>query len=600
MAKYLDEAGLSILWGNIKHYFPSVQTMNSSTSPISWTANSGVSGGNIAQFVVDSETGLVSLQGVTTASLGSTHSHGNITSSGTLPAGSTASGDYIVVTNSSGTIKRSAITLGTGSTFLKNDGSWATPTNSASLQISSTDKTNTRFSTSETSSKYIKFTGGTNKFSVTDATGGTDHTFEVAITPSINANVIKTGAITANKIPVWNATVASGNTSGVLKDGYTVDTTTLSSSETAIPTSAAVSNAITGLSGAMHFIGTSTSAITDGGTENPTISGYSGTAKTSGNVVIYSNKEFVWTGSAWELLGDEGSYALKTYTVTGDTNTGLTGGGQLSTNPVIAHATSGATAGSYGDSAAQTPGYGGTFKVPYITVNTYGHVTGISEHTVTIPASDNTNTAQLQVSDTTNKKINTKQSTSNYIQFSNGTNEFTVSDGTNSFKVGVTPSISNNVTYTGTPVANEIAIFNANGSGVIKSSGFTIATSVPSNAVFTDQKVSQAAAITTAGAYPIILAYSTATTAVTNSVNKTSTLTYNPSTKALVTGGTVDGYTLAAASAKAVDTTIAAASTSVNLPTSKAVATFVEGKGYALASDIQAIAESEINSTCVL
>lgn len=596
MAKYLDEAGLSILWGNIKHYFPSVQTMNTSTSPISWTANSGVSGGNIAQFVVDSETGLVSLQGVTTASLGSTHSHGNITSSGTLPAGSTASGDYIVVTNSSGEIKRSAITLGSAGTFLKNDGSWATPTNSASLQISSTDKANTRFSTSETSGKYIKFTGGTNKFTVTDATGGTDHTFEVAITPSISSNVTKTGATTANSIPVWNAASASGS-GGVLKEGYSVDST-LSNSSTAIPTSAAVTSAISGLSGAMHFIGTSTSAITDGGTETPTISGYSGTAKTSGNVVIYSNKEFVWTGSAWELLGDEGSYALKSYTVSAGAE--LTGGGRLDASPTISHSTSGATAGSYGDSAAQTPGYGGTFKVPYITVNTYGHVTGISEHTVTIPASDNTNTAQLQVSDTTNKRINTKQSTSNYIQFSNGTNEFTVSDGTNSFKVGVTPSISNNVTYTGTPVANEIAIFNANSSGVIKSSGFTIATSVPASAVFTDQKVSQAAAITTAGAYPIILAYSTATTAVTNSVNKTSTLTYNPNTKALVTGGTVDGYTLAAASAKAVDTTIAAASTSVNLPTSKAVATFVEGKGYALAADIQAIAESEINSTCVL
>lgn len=54
----------------------------------------------------------------------------------------------------------------------------------------------------------------------------------------------------------------------------------------------------------------------------------------------------------------------------------------------ISHATSGATAGSYGDSANQTPAYGGTFKVPYVTVNATGHVTGITEHTVKIPASD--------------------------------------------------------------------------------------------------------------------------------------------------------------------------------------------------------------------
>lgn len=49
-----------------------------------------------------------------------------------------------------------------------------------------------------------------------------------------------------------------------------------------------------------------------------------------------------------------------------------------------------------------------------------------------------------------------------------------------------------------------------------------------------DEKVKQAAAITTSGAFPIILGYSTATTEVTNTVNKASTLTYNPSTKSFV------------------------------------------------------------------
>ena len=68
----------------------------------------------------------------------------------------------------------------------------------------------------------------------------------------------------------------------------------------------------------------------------------------------------------------------------------------------ISHANSGATAGNYGDSSAQTPGYGGTFKVPYVSVNATGHVTGISEHTVTIPASDNTDVAVTQTATTTN------------------------------------------------------------------------------------------------------------------------------------------------------------------------------------------------------
>lgn len=69
----------------------------------------------------------------------------------------------------------------------------------------------------------------------------------------------------------------------------------------------------------------------------------------------------------------------------------------------ISHANSGATAGSYGDSSAQTPGYGSTFKVPYITVNATGHVTGISEHTVKIPASDNTDYRQRVTLATTSK-----------------------------------------------------------------------------------------------------------------------------------------------------------------------------------------------------
>ena len=70
----------------------------------------------------------------------------------------------------------------------------------------------------------------------------------------------------------------------------------------------------------------------------------------------------------------------------------------------------------------------------------------------------NSNTAQLQVSDTTNRKINTIESTGKYIQFTGGTNKFTVTDGTNSFDVAITPSISNNITGSGT--SGYIAKFN--------------------------------------------------------------------------------------------------------------------------------------------
>ena len=55
-------------------------------------------------------------------------------------------------------------------------------------------------------------------------------------------------------------------------------------------------------------------------------------------------------------------------------------------------ATSGATAGSYGPSANATPAYGAKFNVPYITIDNKGRVTAASTKTVTIPASDNSDT----------------------------------------------------------------------------------------------------------------------------------------------------------------------------------------------------------------
>ena len=65
-----------------------------------------------------------------------------------------------------------------------------------------------------------------------------------------------------------------------------------------------------GLASAMLFLGTTTTAITDGATTNPiTISGANKTV-TAGNVVLYGSKEFVWNGSAWEELGNEGSYKI--------------------------------------------------------------------------------------------------------------------------------------------------------------------------------------------------------------------------------------------------------------------------------------------------
>lgn len=87
-------------------------------------------------------------------------------------------------------------------------------------------------------------------------------------------------------------------------------------------TKANITAAALGLSGAMRFLGTSATAISDGATTNPITIGSTETTVAAGNVVLYSSKEFVWTGSAWEELGNEGSYKVQQSAVSSPTASG--------------------------------------------------------------------------------------------------------------------------------------------------------------------------------------------------------------------------------------------------------------------------------------
>ena len=135
-----------------------------------------------------------------------------------------------------------------------------------------------------------------------------------------------------------------------------------------------------GLTNAMHFLGTTTTVLTDGSKTNPiTISSASVTA-VSGDVVLYGSQEYVFNGSAWELFGDEGSYALNSVTITG--SGALGGGGNLTGNRTITH-----NAITRSDStSAASPAVGGTFTaIDGVTSDSYGHITGVNTKTVTIP-----------------------------------------------------------------------------------------------------------------------------------------------------------------------------------------------------------------------
>lgn len=100
--------------------------------------------------------------------------------------------------------------------------------------VTKTDITALGIPATDTNTTYT-FQGASNGFTVTPSNGETQ---TVIVSPSIKNNVTKTDATTtAGYIPKFN------NTTGVIENGYSVQTT-LASSSTAIPTAAAVVAAI--------------------------------------------------------------------------------------------------------------------------------------------------------------------------------------------------------------------------------------------------------------------------------------------------------------------------------------------------------------------
>ena len=63
-----------------------------------------------------------------------------------------------------------------------------------------------------------------------------------------------------------------------------------------------------GLSSALRFLGTTTTTMSDGRTTAAIAINNTSITPTTGDVVIYGDGEYVWTGSAWEHLGGDGSY----------------------------------------------------------------------------------------------------------------------------------------------------------------------------------------------------------------------------------------------------------------------------------------------------
>jgi hypothetical protein len=180
------------------------------------------------------------------------------------------------------------------------------------------------------------------------------------------------------------------------------------------------------------------------------------------------------------------------------TDTTYTAGTGLSLNGTsFSISNSGVTAGSYGPSQDSSVGFGDSIDVPYISVNSRGQITSADSRSITLPSEPTPTSIGAEPAFTKNTAFN-----KNF-----GTTAGTVCQGNDSRLSNARPASDvsawakkpNKPTYTPTevgvigtaPTSGQVAVFDGT-TGKIKSTGFTIASSVPSGAKFTDTTYSAA------------------------------------------------------------------------------------------------------------
>ena len=113
--------------------------------------------------------------------------------------------------------------------------------------------------------------------------------------------------LTADDIPaIPQSKVTDLTTTLAGKQDVVVFNTTYDPSSNKAATMQDITTAVAGLSGAMHYVGEST---TDPSTGTATVEGHEDWV--AGDVVTYNAKEYVYDGENWRELGDESSYAIK-------------------------------------------------------------------------------------------------------------------------------------------------------------------------------------------------------------------------------------------------------------------------------------------------
>ena len=180
------------------------------------------------------------------------------------------------------------------------------------------------------------------------------------------------------------------------------------------------------------------------------------------------------------------------------TDTTYTASGGLSlSGTTFSIANSGVTADTYGPTANVSGSWGTSFTVPSVVVNTKGQVTSAVDRTVTMPSKPTAADIGAEPAFTKNTAFN-KNFGSAAGTVCQG-NDSRLSNARPASDVSAWAKEPNKPTYTPTevgvigtaPTSGQVAVFDGT-TGKIKSTGFTIASSVPSGAKFTDTTYSKA------------------------------------------------------------------------------------------------------------
>lgn len=180
------------------------------------------------------------------------------------------------------------------------------------------------------------------------------------------------------------------------------------------------------------------------------------------------------------------------------TDTTYTAGTGLSLNGTsFSISNSGVTAGSYGPSQDSSVGFGDSIDVPYISVNSRGQITSADSRSITLPSEPTPTSIGAEPAFAKNTAFN-KNFGSAAGTVCQG-NDSRLSNARPASDVSAWAKKPNKPTYTPTevgvigtaPTSGQVAVFDGK-TGKIKSTGFTIASSVPSGAKFTDTTYSAA------------------------------------------------------------------------------------------------------------